>query len=37
MIRRLVGALEAIASITLVMAGILLLKYGFLVEHLNLK
>ena len=37
MAKRFVGALKTLTSIVGVMAGIFLLKYAFLVEHLNLK
>jgi hypothetical protein len=37
MAKRFVGALKALTSIVGVMTGIVLLKYAFLFEHLNLK
>jgi len=37
MAKRFVGGLKTLTSIVGVMAGIFLLKYAFLVEHLNLK
>ena len=37
MARRLLGTLKAVTAVSVIMAGTVLLKYAFLLEHLNLK
>jgi len=34
---RLLSVLRAITSATVIMAGVVFLKYAFLIEHLNLR
>ena len=37
MASRFVGALKAITSVTVIMAGIAFLKYAYVIEHLSIK